>query len=61
LEHTWTYRGQVVPGNERVEVEAGIRQREDGPSPMLLASGLLRVDGVTIYEMVDFGLRLVEE
>ena len=61
VEHTWTYRGQIIPGNKRVEVDAVITKREDGPKPMLLASGFLKVDGVYIYEMVDFGLRLVRE
>lgn len=60
LEHTWCYRGQVIPPNKRVEVEACITERHDGPSPMLKANGFLRVDGLNIYEMIDFGLRLVE-
>ncbi|MEK6643181.1 MAG: beta-ketoacyl synthase N-terminal-like domain-containing protein [Planctomycetota bacterium] len=57
--HTWVYRGQVIPSNKRVEVQAVISRRDDGPSPMLLANGFLSVDGVIIYEMTDFGLRMV--
>jgi 3-hydroxymyristoyl/3-hydroxydecanoyl-(acyl carrier protein) dehydratase len=59
LPHTWAYRGQVIPKNKRVTVDACITRREDGPSPLLLGHGFLRVDGITIYEMTDFGLRLV--
>lgn len=60
VEHQWTYRGQILPTNERVECEAVVTRVEEQPSPMLLASGFLKVDGIYIYEMVDFGLRLVE-
>jgi acyl transferase domain-containing protein/3-hydroxymyristoyl/3-hydroxydecanoyl-(acyl carrier protein) dehydratase len=58
-EHTWTYRGQILPSHRLVEVEAEITRRVDGSSPMLLANGFLKVDGVYIYEVSDFGLRLV--
>ena len=61
LEHTWAYRGQIVPTNRRVEVEAVITERRDGPTPMLKANGFLRVDGINIYEMTDFGIRLVPD
>ena len=55
-EHTWIYRGQVVPTNRRVEVEAVITKVEDY---VLTADGFLVVDGKPIYEMKDFALRLV--
>ncbi|MBN2562861.1 MAG: type I polyketide synthase, partial [Phycisphaerae bacterium] len=61
VEHTWTYRGQIIPGNRHVGVEAVVTRREDGPSPLLVADGFLRVDGAYIYEMAGFGLRLVRE
>ncbi|MCG8404127.1 MAG: hypothetical protein MI923_02905 [Phycisphaerales bacterium] len=60
IEHTWTYRGQILPSNKRVDVEAVITRVEDHPTPMLVANGFLKVDGIYIYEMNDFGLRLVE-
>jgi acyl transferase domain-containing protein/3-hydroxymyristoyl/3-hydroxydecanoyl-(acyl carrier protein) dehydratase len=59
LPHTWAYRGQVIPKNKKVIVDVSITRREDGPSPLLLGQGFLRVDGIPIYEMTDFGLRLV--
>lgn len=59
LPHTWAYRGQVIPKNKKVMVDVSITRREDGDSPLLLGAGFLRVDGIPIYEMKDFGLRLV--
>ncbi|MFQ5429301.1 MAG: beta-ketoacyl synthase N-terminal-like domain-containing protein [Phycisphaerae bacterium] len=59
VEHRWAYRGQILPTHRRVEVEAAITQVEDGDSPMLKADGFLAVDGVPIYEMNDFAIRLV--
>ncbi|HVP13848.1 MAG TPA: beta-ketoacyl synthase N-terminal-like domain-containing protein [Phycisphaerae bacterium] len=58
VEHSWLYRGQILPTSRRVEVDAVITQRQDGPEPLLKASGFLKVDGTFIYEMIDFGLRL---
>jgi len=57
--HTWIYRGQVIPTNRMVTVEACLTERRDGPEPVLKADGFLRVDGLPIYEMRDFGIRLV--
>lgn len=58
LEHTWAYRGQVVPTNKKVVVDISITRKEDGDEPLLVGAGFLRVDGTPIYEMTDFGLRL---
>ncbi len=57
--HQWSYRGQVIPTNSRVEVQAVITRREDSPSPVLVADGFLSVDGIIIYDMRNFGIRLV--
>ncbi len=57
--HRWVYRGQIIPSDERVTVEAWVTSIEEGETPMITASGFLHVDGRTIYEMVDFTLRLV--
>ncbi|MBI3557859.1 MAG: type I polyketide synthase, partial [Deltaproteobacteria bacterium] len=58
--HSWAYRGQVVPQNKRVTVEASITKAEHGArGATVLANGFLSVDGIVIYEMTDFGLRLV--
>ncbi|MDX2199235.1 MAG: beta-ketoacyl synthase N-terminal-like domain-containing protein [Phycisphaerae bacterium] len=60
--HTWLYRGQVVPANREVTVEAAIRafRGPDGTTNgEIVAQGFLSVDGLTIYEMRDFGLSIV--
>jgi 3-oxoacyl-(acyl-carrier-protein) synthase/3-hydroxymyristoyl/3-hydroxydecanoyl-(acyl carrier protein) dehydratase len=56
--HRWTYRGQVVPGDETMAVIAAIRQRGTKDNPFLRADGLLSVDGRRIYHLENFGLRL---
>jgi acyl transferase domain-containing protein/3-hydroxymyristoyl/3-hydroxydecanoyl-(acyl carrier protein) dehydratase len=57
--HRWQYRGQVIPSNVRVDVEVTIKQVIEGDSPLLVADGLLLVDGRVIYASHDFSLRLV--
>ena len=58
--HRWTYRGQIVPDDRQVTVEAVIRERGDGPQPFVRADGLLSVDGRHIYHMQDFGVKLIK-
>ncbi len=55
--HQWSYRGQIVPSNEKVRVEACITAIDE-ERRMLTADGHLAVDGKTIYQMRDFTLRL---
>jgi 3-hydroxymyristoyl/3-hydroxydecanoyl-(acyl carrier protein) dehydratase len=57
--HAWTYRGQVLPTSREVTVELGAPAIEDGPAPLLVADGVLAVDGLPIYHLRGFGLRLV--
>lgn len=59
LRHEWTYRGQVIPTNQRVTVEAAITDLQPGANPTLRADGFLSVDGTCIYEMKNFGIRLI--
>jgi len=59
--HRWTYRGQILPANRRITVEAVITRIEDKPDSLLTADGLLRVDGIAIYKMENFGIRLIRE
>ncbi len=59
--HTWKYRGQVIPNNKNVQVEAVIKEMSDQPTPTIRADGFLKVDGVYIYEMQDFALSLVPD
>ena len=58
-EHRWVYRGQIIPSNRRVDVEVVVTEIQDGPTPTVAGSGFLKVDGIPIYEMKDFGVRLV--
>jgi 3-hydroxymyristoyl/3-hydroxydecanoyl-(acyl carrier protein) dehydratase len=57
--HVWSYRGQVIPENKKIEVEAVVTGIQETPFPMIQASGFLKVDGLYIYEMKDFGFRLI--
>jgi acyl transferase domain-containing protein/3-hydroxymyristoyl/3-hydroxydecanoyl-(acyl carrier protein) dehydratase len=54
--HQWTYRGQVVPGDREVTVQAVVTERDDA-ARRLTADGLLAVDGRVIYQMKGFTLR----
>ena len=57
--HRWTYRGQILPQNRMVTVEAVVSHVTESPHPALYANGCLMVDGLTIYRMEDFGIALV--
>jgi 3-hydroxymyristoyl/3-hydroxydecanoyl-(acyl carrier protein) dehydratase len=59
--HTWQYRGQVVPTNKAIRVEAFVTAVLDGPEPVIVADGQLLVDEKVIYAVKDFALRLVKE
>ncbi len=54
---TWKYRGQVVPGNQRVEVEVEVLEvrREEGRVTVVF-DGALWVDGKRIYRVMKMGL-----
>jgi len=54
--HTWNYRGQIIPDNDQVIVEAVITAVDD-ERKLLRANGFLAVDGKVIYQMKDFSLR----
>jgi acyl transferase domain-containing protein/3-hydroxymyristoyl/3-hydroxydecanoyl-(acyl carrier protein) dehydratase len=57
--HRWTYRGQILPTNRRVTVEASVTEIVEAPAPALFAEGLLMVDDLPIYHIQDFGIRLI--
>jgi acyl transferase domain-containing protein/3-hydroxymyristoyl/3-hydroxydecanoyl-(acyl carrier protein) dehydratase len=57
--HSWTYRGQVIPKNKTIAVEAMVIHVLDGPTPTIRADGLLSVDRLPIYKMENFELALV--
>ncbi|MDF1592375.1 MAG: beta-ketoacyl synthase N-terminal-like domain-containing protein [Desulfobacterales bacterium] len=57
--HRWTYRGQILPQNKKVEVEAVVTHVGEIPYPRITANGLLKVDGIYIYQMENFGFDLL--
>jgi 3-hydroxymyristoyl/3-hydroxydecanoyl-(acyl carrier protein) dehydratase len=57
--HEWQYRGQVIPSSQTVTVEAMVTRVEAGSEPVIMADGWLQVDGLYIYKMTGFGIRLV--
>ena len=54
--HSWNYRGQIIPSNDKVTVEAVVTSVDD-EEKLLKADGFLSVDGKVIYQMKDFSLR----
>ncbi|MFP6598317.1 MAG: type I polyketide synthase, partial [Candidatus Hydrogenedentota bacterium] len=56
-EHSWGYRGQVIPKDNRVVVEATVTNIDD-QNQILTANGFLTVDGRIIYQMTDFQVHL---
>ncbi|HJV33500.1 beta-ketoacyl synthase N-terminal-like domain-containing protein [Geomonas sp.] len=55
--HRWLYRGQVVPTNTMVTVDAWVTAVDDDQRVMT-AAGFLSVDGRPIYQMNDFTVKL---
>ncbi len=55
-EHSWVYRGQIIPTDEQVTVEACIMEIDE-KNHIIYADGFLSVDGRIIYEMKQFTLK----
>lgn len=55
--HEWIYRGQILPVDDEVTVQAVIT-KIDNASKTIKADGFLTVDGRIIYQMKDFTLRI---
>lgn len=55
--HSWNYRGQIVPENDQVVIEALVTAIDDH-AKLVRADGCLAVDGRIIYQMSDFCLKL---
>ncbi len=58
--HEWVYRGQIIPSDALVTVEAVISAADD-ETRLLRADGFLSVDGRLIYEMKDFTLQVAAQ
>ncbi|MEQ8937497.1 MAG: hypothetical protein RLT30_02220, partial [Gammaproteobacteria bacterium] len=55
--HEWIYRGQILPTDARVTIQAVIRDIDE-MTRTVTADGFLSVDGRIIYQMKDFALRI---
>ncbi len=53
--HRWLYRGQVIPQDSRVTVQAVVTDIDEARQS-LQADGFLLVDGRIIYQMTNFAL-----
>jgi 3-hydroxymyristoyl/3-hydroxydecanoyl-(acyl carrier protein) dehydratase len=53
--HRWIYRGQIIPSNSTMQVQACVTAVEDDRR-RLTAEGFVSVDGVPIYQLHDFAL-----
>jgi PfaB family protein len=56
IKHTWTYRGQILPTNQEVRIQALVTKIKAEPLPRIWCDGLLRVDDLPIYEMINFSV-----
>ncbi len=56
--HEWIYRGQVIPDNHQVTIEAVVTAVDEA-SQLLTAEGFLAVDGRVIYGMKKFTVQPV--
>ncbi|RIK75612.1 MAG: type I polyketide synthase [Planctomycetota bacterium] len=59
-EHKWTYRGQILPTDRQVVVQAAITGIDDAQR-RIEADGCLWVDGRLIYQMERFAVRMPEQ
>jgi 3-hydroxymyristoyl/3-hydroxydecanoyl-(acyl carrier protein) dehydratase len=58
--HNWVYRGQILPKNRLITVEAVVTAVKEHPFPTITADGYLQVDGLYIYKMENFGIDLIK-
>ncbi len=60
IPHRWCYRGQIIPERNRISLEATVKSI-DRDQRILIADGMLSVDGLPIYSMEDFSMQLLRE
>ncbi len=56
-QHSWNYRGQIIPDNKKILIEACVTSVDD-VNKILKAAGFLSVDGKIIYKLKDFSIKL---
>lgn len=56
MKHKWVYRGQIIPTDKMVTVQAVVKSLDDA-THTVIADGFLIVDGRVIYQMIDFAIR----
>jgi 3-hydroxymyristoyl/3-hydroxydecanoyl-(acyl carrier protein) dehydratase len=57
MKHKWVYRGQIIPVDSLVTVQAVVKSVDDA-THTVVADGFLIVDGRVIYQMIDFAIRV---
>lgn len=55
--HQWVYRGQIIPADRKVTVQAVVTNVDDA-TQTVTADGFLIVDGRVIYQMKKFAIRM---
>ena len=55
--HKWIYRGQITPAGKQIELHVHIKET-DKEKMTVKADGILLADGLCIYQMQDFIIRL---
>jgi len=55
--HKWIYRGQITPAGKQIELQVHIKETNK-ETMTVKADGILLVDGLCIYQMEDFIIRL---
>lgn len=57
--HEWSYRGQILQKNERVDIISTFEWNESDNTCEIIGNGYLYVDDLCIYQLKNFGLRLM--
>ncbi|WP_245718328.1 beta-ketoacyl synthase [Nocardia miyunensis] len=61
IEFSWRYRGQFLPSDGTVELEAHIKQvRRDAHTVTVVVDGSLWKPGLRIYELIDLAIELAD-
>jgi 3-hydroxymyristoyl/3-hydroxydecanoyl-(acyl carrier protein) dehydratase len=59
VEHSWVYRGQILPTHREVTAQAVVTSIDERER-LLRADGHLFVDGRVIYQVNDFAVRMID-